>query len=125
MLIGDTFVRRSGSDGYHLCIVVSDPLSNPKEVLVLNLTTLYGNSYDDHSCVFQADEHTWLRHETYVAYDMAEIFTNSYLDRLQSKVVKPADPFPMALLQRVHAGAAVTQNLELRYLQLLQDQGWI
>jgi hypothetical protein len=126
VLRGATFVFRSGSDGSHLWVVVSDPLLNTNEVLILNLTTVRNLPFEDLSCVFQPGEHSWLTNESCIAYDYARAETSAYLDRLENgTAVRMCDPFPLPLLDRICAGATVTQNLELDYLHLLQDQGFV
>ena len=124
MLVGDSFVFRSGSDGKHLWVVVSDPLLNSNEVLILNLTSVYNVAFEDHSCVFTAGEHQWIEHDSYIAYDCARVVTSAYLDRLENgTTIRMEVSFPPHLLQRIRDGAQITWNLELGYLQLLQDQG--
>lgn len=126
MLLGDSFVFRSGSDGYHLWVVTSDPFQNPAKVLIVNLTTVRGGHFEDLSCIFEAGEHHWIKNKSYVAFDSARVERSDYLDRLETgTTVEMHNPFPDTLLKRIHAGAAISQNLELGYLQLLTDQGLV
>lgn len=126
MLVGDTFVFRSGEDGHHLWVVVSDPLLNSNDVLILNLTTVRGVALDDLSCVFHPGEHPWIVNQSYIAYDCAQTKTSVYLDRLENgTTVKMNQPFSPQLLQRIYHGAANTMNLEIGFLQILEDQGLV
>jgi hypothetical protein len=126
VLHGDAFVFRSGSDGKHLWVVVSDPLSNSNEVLILNLTTVRNVPFEDQSCVFNPGEHPWIVDPSYIAYDYARVVTSAYLDRLENGTsVKMHPPFATQLLQRIYAGGEASQNFEIGYLQILQDQGLV
>jgi hypothetical protein len=123
---GDSFVFRSGSDGYHLWVVISDPLQNDKEVLVVNLTIVRGVRFEDLSCVFEPDEHEWITSRSYVAFDMARHYTDKHLELLRtSKVIREYAVFPGPLLDRIRKAALVTQNLEIGYIELLQQQGLV
>ncbi len=124
MQTGDTFVFRSGSDGSHLWVVLSDPSLNPDKVVVVNLTTFRGGRWDDPSCVFEAGEHEWVVRQSYVSYYDARIYTDAHLERLRnSRSLREYAPFQASLLRRALEGAAVSPNLELDTLQILIDQG--
>lgn len=60
---GDTFRRTAGS---HVWVVVSDPRRDLKKVVIANMTTVRHNS--DRSCVVQAGEHSFVKHETCMMY---------------------------------------------------------
>ena len=126
MFQGDCFTFRSGSDGFHLWVVVSDPAQNSNDVLVVNLTTVRGGRFEDLSCVFEAGEHEWLSTKSFVAFRYARVYSLSHLVRLiHSKVLRAYDPFPIPLLQRIFAGASFSPYLEMGYLELLRDQGFV
>ncbi len=125
MLLGDTFVFKSGSDKFHLWIVISDPLINSDDVLLVNLTTVRGVKFEDLSCVFDAGEHEWIVAKSYIDFSYARFYSNAHLDRIHNgTTVRVHASFPPHLLRRIHDGAAATQNLELGYLDLLRDQGF-
>jgi hypothetical protein len=62
----------------HLHVVCTDPCQNGKQVIV-SITT-WTNSLCDATCILQAHEHEWLRHQSYVFYRKARIEAATTLD---------------------------------------------
>ncbi|MGL6073230.1 MAG: hypothetical protein ACRC8S_03605 [Fimbriiglobus sp.] len=121
MQLGECFLQ------YHLWIVISDPNQNPDKVIIAYLTTVKGRRFEDLSCVFDAGEHPFITRESAVAYSDIRIHTDSYLDDL---VLKPhvklqATPFSLTLLDRIHAGAVISQHIPLDCLAILRQQGFV
>jgi len=50
----------------HLWIILSDPIIDPENVLIVNLTTLTPDK--DQSCILRSGDHPWIRHHTCVNY---------------------------------------------------------
>lgn len=127
MYAGDCFVssdRSNQGDGHHLWVVVSDPFQNDKEVLIVNLTSVRGGRFEDLCCVFEANEHEWITHTSYVAFDCAQVHTDAYLDRCQKVgAITIWKSFPLPLLERIRKAAPKTKNLTGDQLQLLVEQG--
>jgi len=124
VVLGDAFVRRAGKDGHHLWVVVSNPFQNDREVLILNLTSIRNSPFDDLSCVFDAGDHPWIRHPTFVNYYRSEVHSDRYLDNLvKSGAAKLWNPFIQPQLQRIWTGAGATLNMIGDHLQILKDQG--
>ena len=130
MLIGDCFVFKSRDDGSHLWVVISDPSMNPNCVLIVNLTSVKVAGYDgyeDLSCVFNGGEHEWIRHQSYVSYFDARQYTNKALDVLTSsaRLTETYQTVSTELVERIHAGAAITERLAGEFEALLREQGFI
>jgi hypothetical protein len=126
MQLGDAFTFRSGSDGHHLWVVLSDPTQNSTQVLIVNLTTWRGNKLDDPACVIEAGEHPWVVNNSYIAYRHARIYKLDQLELLErSRSLELHDPFTQLLQSRVTLGASISENLDQRFLELLRNQGLI
>jgi hypothetical protein len=123
---GDCFVFKSGADGYHLWVVVSGPFQDPQEVLVVNLTTVRGTPFEDLSCVCEVGDQPWIKQQSYVAFDMAKLYTDAHLDRLvTSRAVTSHRPCSPEFLKRIREGALISPDLENRYLTLLRNQNLV
>lgn len=126
MFPGDCFVFKSGADGHHLWVVVSDPFADPAGALLVNLTTVRGTPFDDLSCVIRADEHEWVKADSYVEFSAARVLPRAHLDRLRlGSTITHFDTFPPNLVRRILDAAVVTVNLELDAIELLKRQGLV
>ena len=87
----------------HLWIVLTES-NNDGDVVVVMLTTLRERS--DTTCILEAGEHPWLKHQTVAAYQIAEWQS---VDRLQllidQKMVHVQPPASAALLVKIQRGA--------------------
>jgi hypothetical protein len=123
---GDSFVFRSGSDGRHLWVVISDPFQNNDKVLIVNLTTVRGVRFEDLCCVIEPGEHEWVKARSYIKFDMARVYPDERLELFKNgRVIREYSPFSAPILDRIRKATLVTQNLELGHVQLLQDQGLV
>jgi hypothetical protein len=97
MRLGSTFLIE------HLWIVVSLPTAESHVVLV-SFTTRRWNS--DTSCVVQAGEHPWVKHETVVEYEKARVFDPPTQQKvLANKMLRPQADVSLTLLTRIQEGA--------------------
>lgn len=58
-------------DRKHLSIVCCDP-NDDGDVVIVSISS-YVNDLCDDTCILQANDHAWLRHESYVLYRSAQI----------------------------------------------------
>jgi len=79
---GDTFIKRPTSGiPSHLWIVVSDPALDLEQVLIVNLTTSKPGSDVDPACVVLPGEHPFVRMESYVIYERANVTSTAHLSK--------------------------------------------
>jgi hypothetical protein len=125
--LGDCFVFRSGSDGNHLWVVISDPVLNPDVVLITNLSSIKGRPLEDLSCTFDPGEHPWIVNGSYVVYSKARSYTLAQLSTMVASktLVLQAVPFSIPLVKRIHSGAVITRRLAQEHLNQLRDQGFV
>jgi len=115
---GDTFRRSVGS---HLWVVVSDPRQDPIQVAIVSLTTL--RRFSDHSCLLQAGEHSFIKHETCLMYSEARIVTESSLEgELSRGQIQLLSPVTKPILDRIRHGAAISDRIPLNVRELLRKQ---
>ena len=87
----------------HLWVVISDA-NEEADVVVVMLTTLRARS--DTTCVIQACEHPWIKHQTVVAYNIAEWQSVTRLEQLiAQRMVALQPPLSAGLLLRIQQGA--------------------
>jgi hypothetical protein len=116
---GDTFLLADKRLDDH---VLSDPERGAERVLLVSLTTTA--PHKERACVVQAGEHSWVRHETCVAYNHAKLVTLKQLhDWKDAGHLRTQDPLTPALLERIRRGAADSVDLPLELAVLLSDQG--
>ena len=58
--------------GLHLHIVLTDPFGKPERVFIVNLCSYNGKHYEDETVIIKKDEHAFVKHDSYVAYDYAK-----------------------------------------------------
>lgn len=123
MNIGDTFYLRGPENPRpHLWVVLSDPMIDPKQVLVVNFTTERPDS--DRTCIVGPGEHPCLSHTSSVNYARARILTDQQLEKAkEDHALDPQEPVSAELLRRIQAGAAVSDDIRNRHRQMLVDQG--
>jgi hypothetical protein len=110
MKLGNTFLIE------HLWIVVSLPTAEGHVALV-SFTTRRWNS--DASCVVQAGEHPWVKHETVVEYEKARVFDLPTQQKvLANKMLRPQADVSRSLLQRIQLGA-LSSDLAAQKVQAL------
>lgn len=119
---GSTFLLTQVDN--HLWVVLSDPRRDPKNVLLVSLTTL--TRLKESVCILAPGEHDWVRHQTCVSYEHAKVVPLDVLYKLKDKgLLVLQAPLSPALLQRVRSGAAVSMRITLDNRQILVNQGLI
>jgi hypothetical protein len=122
---GDTFLNNATDNlKTHLWVILSDPNLNSDKIVLVNFTTVYGNDFEDLSCVLTDGEHSFLRHDSYVSYRDAIIVSSTNLDALKkSNSIKLHDNCEYQLLRKILDGAEKTPFLKLEIYGILQEQG--
>lgn len=87
----------------HLHVVCNDTDANG-ENLIVSIST-YSNNYCDGTCILQAHEHDWLRHESYVFYRKARIVRAQTLERgIEEFLIRPQADMNQQVFLRVKNG---------------------
>jgi hypothetical protein len=124
MKLGDTFVPVGGAND-HLHVVVSDPDLDPARVLLVPVTTFVAGLKED-VCLFNANEHEWIRHTSCIGYGHAKTASLDVLHNLRDKgLLAVMRPFDRLLLKRIWSGAAKSVKLHMDFANILAEQGFI
>lgn len=106
----------------HLWVVLSEPEQNPESVLLVSITTL--RPHKDQACLIHRGEHPWVTHDSCVAYDFARTVTLKQLNALKdSGRIVLRERLSELLLTRIRRAAADSTRLEMRFADLLIEQG--
>jgi len=121
---GDTFWAKDFAEGVdsHLLIVISDPVKNPDELVLVTLTT-WERDKDD-SCYLMPGDHPFIKHDTCVQYNgFARTVSVMQLERViaQGELV-PREPVSARVLQKILEGAGDTRFLTNHQLRILDEQ---
>jgi hypothetical protein len=108
----------------HLWVIISDPQTDPQNVLIVNLTTL--DARKEQACVLRAGEHPWIRHDTCVNYGDSQVTT---LDKLlaaqNANALIIQSPVGPDLLRRIQEGAMSSTKMPLDHADILIRQGLV
>ena len=108
---GFTFLDGDDETGdYHLHIIASNT-DNDGYAIVVSVSTLY--RFADKTVLLKADEHPWLRHESFVAYSFARLRKVADIEaRLAKRPGMVKDRCSNALLRRVQGGILESEQTE-------------
>jgi hypothetical protein len=124
MKAGDTFRCPDRSVDTHLWVVISDPSQNSSQVLIVSLTT-YGPKKEA-TCILKAGVHPFIKHDTCVAYGLANAPSIAQLEKARvDGHLTPDVPVSAAVLQRIREGAALSPRLKIDFYDLLDAQGLV
>ena len=123
MLAGNTFLLGARSADIHLWVVISDPLAEPENVVLVSLTSW--DRTKEQTCLIEVGDHPFVRHRTVVSYAAARWGATSHqLDQLAaSGALRPHQPASQPLLDRIRLGAARSRLLPLDAWTILDRQG--
>ncbi len=107
----------------HPWVIISDPETDPDNVVIVNLTDAEG--HDDHTCLLGPLDHPEVfRKRSYVAYRWAQITSVQELEEVKSSLImKP--PVPDQTLRKILAGVTEGGELPNAHRVILQRQGVI
>jgi len=123
---GDTFIipQPGTSLDSHLWVVISDPAQDAKAILIVNFTTLRGDS--ETACVLAVGEHPFVKHETCVSYRGAKVVSEADIATLmKAGQLKSHAAVSEAILKRIRDGAANSSRMSLEHAEILSCQGLI
>jgi len=121
---GYTF-KFHGSRDDHLWVVISDPLIDADQAVVIVSFTSYREDKDQ-TCILQPGEHPFIRKRTIVYYEDAREVPNAHLEGLAATgmLVRQDDVAPQ-LLAKIRQGAAESKRIPLGCRKILAEQGLI
>jgi hypothetical protein len=124
---GQTFVNKESRDvPSHLWVVVSDPVQDPEQVVIVNITTLEGKRDPDRTCVVMKGEHNFISRPSYVLYAEARIASvNSLGELLRTKMLSPSTDASEEFLRKVIAGFGSSKLAPNKCKAILRPQGGI
>jgi len=101
------FEAGPASDPYqhHLIVILTDPFGPAKQVVLVPICSIRNEFYDA-TCLVSADEHVFLRHDSYVDYSYGRTeFAAVIEDRVRKGFFIPKGDASEALFEKVLAGA--------------------
>ncbi len=109
----------------HLWVIISDPETDPDNVLIVNLTD--AEEHHDQSCVLDASDHPGvLTKRSCVAYQWAKLTSVDALETaLASGLLYTKPPVSPETLQKILDGARDTDELKNVHREVLREQGFI
>jgi hypothetical protein len=87
----------------HLWVICSDPQPHDGSVVAFNLTSKDWDS--DTNCIIQVGEHSFVRHDSVIAYEHGNLFTPDHIRRLKLLAPKEYGAVSPELLLRIQRGA--------------------
>lgn len=108
-------------DDQHLWIILSDPITHPDQVVIVNVSSSSNSTYDP-ACDLRVGHHWSIRHPSFVYYRRAKIVT---AEQLQNARLNHSTSLTATVLTLVREGAAKTQFLPRYIKKLLIEQGVI
>lgn len=55
----------------HLFFVMIPPTGEPPVTVLVNISTVRNHRYEDHTVILTSEDHPYIKHDSYVAYDCA------------------------------------------------------
>ncbi len=108
----------------HLWIIVSDPLIDPDNVLIVNLTSLTPGK--DHSCILRRGDHPWIRHDTCVNYQDSQVTTlKKLIAARDGKALIPDSPLDPIVLKKIRDDSLKSTKMPLEHADILIEQGLV
>lgn len=108
---GNTFLIPTGaSSDLHLSIVCTGKAFVPDARLLVNISSINPDKFYDPACIVEADEHPFIKHQSYVFYRHAEQRTSNKIEKLveQGYFIQKDDVSP-ELLARIIAGFEISE----------------
>jgi len=108
---GDTFLGGGQIHGeHHLWLIVNEPSAHSGVALIVNVSTLRLGA--ETTCVVQAGDHPFVKHDSYVRYGSARKVKGTDLaEAVKKGLLKPHQAASNAFLAKVRAGAKASPFL--------------
>jgi len=87
----------------HLWVIISDPFSNPKQVIFVLLTSLKSGS--DTTVVLSPGDHRFIRHDTVISYADSRIEEIDYIkESILQRNFEPKEKFEESVTKKIQQG---------------------
>jgi len=98
-------------DRMHLFIVLTDPITGKKLVLIASLSSIYDGVPYDRTCILEAGEHQFIRHRSYIDYSKLTIVEAGKLSKgVQTGVFSNKGPMSEDIVNRIVDGVFVSKR---------------
>jgi hypothetical protein len=123
---GGTLLIRSGPasdpNRKHLYVVMTDAHGPARQVLMVPICSVRPKVPHDPTCLLAADEHPFIKHESYVAYDRCDQRHVVDVEKLVANgFFIPKEPMPEAVLDRIVEGLRKSPRAKPFAREFLQD----
>ena len=116
---GSGYFVPSGPQGDHLFFCVLGPvvINGVESLLSVPVCSVRGNRFDDHTCLIEQGEHSFLKHQSFVSYAQARVDEVAVVERhLASKYFRSAESASSDLQQKILEGLKVSTRVP-RYIK--------
>lgn len=104
-------------DRKHLFIVLSDPVTDEKVVLLVSISSVKPGRWNDESCLLYPGEHPFIKKDSFVDYASARIELGDKLLRgVKAGKLIPQDPVTEEVFARICAGVMASRRTP-RYIR--------
>lgn len=104
-------------DRKHLFIVLSDPVTDEKVVLLVSISSVKPNRWNDESCLLYPGDHPFIKKDSFVDYASARIEPGDKLLRgVKAGKLIPKDPITDEVFERICAGVMASRRTP-RYIR--------
>ena len=104
--------------------IISDPATDPQNVVVVKFLTFHDYEYEQKSCVIYDGEHPFFKHATYIDDAAAYLTSDARLETLKKSghLKLRSRDVGTALLAKIRAGVSTSQ-IPLECEKALESQG--
>lgn len=120
-------IDSGGGDHKHLFTIVIDPMVVPNMgsmpiVILIGFTSVRSQVPYDDSCVVQAGEHPFIKHESYLNYRHARIERAQHIEAMLAQgVFIQKEPCPEQLLEKVIQGALQSNRISREIKEIIRS----
>ena len=109
----------------HLHIVCSDPIYSAEHgcevVLVVNVSSVPATGPYDNSCILDAGEHVFIRHESYLVYSRADLWRCPTIsDKVDSGEYRTHDDVSDSVIQKVMDGFMRSERTPFKVIRFIE-----
>lgn len=111
---------------YHLHVICNDPVFYPRtqkdSVLLVNISTVNPLINYDQTCLLNAGDHPFIKHESYVYYRKADIFGTHSIQRSIADGSFIADaPFRQEVFEQILSGFSTSREVSLKIKRFYEN----
>ncbi len=98
-------------DRKHLFIVLSDPVTDEQVVLLVSISSVKPNRWNDEACLLYRGDHPFIKKESFVDYSSARIEPATKLTKaIDQGVFIPREPISEVVFERICAGVMASRR---------------